>query len=233
MADQYGAITLPFVASPDFVDPLTYYIGNYLKAALNAQLGDAWAVIAPGKELIRSVFTADPAEVIFSDAALPALFVWSPVSENAWLGDDFSVQISTVKIFWLQPHDSNPKRERRMQFAGPLSKGVNSALIEGRHPAWVVAGDADPTAAKRGSLLMSWAGLIMWPEVRSEVLPVTMQIDGGDPVVYQAVIFTLKCTQRLDRSITDRSGRNPTIVSKLDLTVDQDGNTVESLIPPT
>ncbi|MBA2686852.1 MAG: hypothetical protein H0U64_02005 [Gemmatimonadaceae bacterium] len=207
MADQYGATTLPATASIDYVDPLTYYLSAYLKAALNAQLGDAWASIAPGTDLVRSVFTADPAEVLFNASALPALFVWRPSSVHSTekLADDFHVTTSDVRMFWLQGHDSSPKRQRRMQFAGLLSKAVHSALIEGCHPAWMVAGDADALSVTRGSILMHWSGLIRPPEVRSETLPVTMQIDDGDPVTYQAVVFTIRCVERLTRSIVDRS----------------------------
>jgi hypothetical protein len=235
MADQYGAITLPATATDDFVDPLTYYLGHYLKAALTAQLLEKWQQLAPGKDLVRSVFTADPAEVLFNESALPALFCWRPISEHSTekVADDYHVTISMVRVFWLQAHDTSPKRERRMQFSGLLSKATHSALVEGRHPDWVVAGDTDATAATRGSLLMKWAGLLRPPEVRSETLPVTMQVDGGEPVTYQAVIFSVKCAERLTRSVLNRSGRNPTITAKLDLTVDQDGHTVESLIPTT
>lgn len=235
MSDQYGAITLPASANEDFVDPLTFYLGSYLKAALTAQLIDKWQQIAPGKDLVRSVFTADPAEVLFNESALPALFAWRPISEHSTekIADDFHVAVSTVRVFWLQAHDTSAKRERRMQFAGLLSKASHSALIEGRHPDWVVTGDTDATAATRGSLLMKWCGLIRPPEVRSETLLVTMQLDGGEAVTYQAVILSVKCTERLRRSVTDRSGRNPTVAAKVDIIVDQDGHTVESLIPTT
>lgn len=213
MADQYGATTLPAGLVEDFVDPLPYYLAHYLRAVLNAQLGAAWASIAPGRDLIRNVYTADPAEVLFNASALPALFVWRPssVHTSEKLADDFHVTTSDVRMFWLQGHDSSPKRERRMQFAGPLSKGVHAAMLEGRHSSWIVNGDTDTTATTRGSLLMTWAGLIRPPEVRSETLPVTMQVDEGEPVTYQAVVFTIRCTERLTRSVVDRSAlKDPT-----------------------
>lgn len=236
MTDFYGAISIPSEPAEDFVDPLTHYIGSYLTAVLPALVGDSWARIAPGQDLVRRFFTADPAEVLFNESALPALFVWRPDSEHSIerLADDLHVTTSNVRIFWLQAHDTSPKRERRMQFAGPLSKAVHVALIEGRHPAWVMPGDADATASTRGSLLMTWAGLIRPPEVRSQTLPVTMQVDGGEPVTYQAVVFTVRCTERLTRTALGHSRRqDPTITSALDLTVDQDGNEVLSLLPPT
>jgi hypothetical protein len=233
MTDIYGATSLPAVADDEFVDPLTYYIASYLQAALNAQLGQAWSRLAPGKDVVRRFYTANPEQVLFNESATPALFVWRPESEHSTekVADDYHVTTSTLRAHWLQPHDSSLKRERRMQFAGPLSKAVHSALIEGRHPAWVVPGDADETSATRGSLLMTWAGLLRPPEVRSQTLPVTFQIDDGEPVTYQAIFFSIKCVEPLTRSRLARSGLNPTIVSGLELTVDQDGNEIESLIP--
>lgn len=234
MADQYGASTLPAAGDDDFVDPLTHYLGSYLQAALNAQLGNKWQQLSPGKEVVRNVFTSDPEDVLFNESALPALFVWRPISEHHTekIADDYHVTVSTVRVYWLQAHDPTPKRERRMQMAGVLSKAAHAALVEGRHPAWIVNSDTDTTAATRGSLIMTWAGLIRPPEVRSETIPVTMQRDGGDPVTYQAIVMSVKCTERLTRSVVGHSAlKDPSIVSALDLTVDQDGNEVKSLVP--
>lgn len=160
MADTFGAITLP-VAVPSegtpVADPALQYIGEFLKAVLEASLGDAWATRSRDP-LVRSVFTHDPEEADVSQVDFPSLYVWrSRMSENKLSDDHVEVQ-SQVSILWIKQSEPQAvEAEQAPIFAG-FAKAIMVGLRKGRDPAWVVAGDSDATATTRGSLLWKYVG---------------------------------------------------------------------------
>jgi hypothetical protein len=131
-----------------------------------------------------------------SPAELPALFVWrepDSLDKRDWYTDDYENASSTLGILWV-PHPSDAHDESdRTPFWFALSRALERGLKDGRLSTWKVAGDTDPTAASRGSVLARWCRF-----ARRRVLgaqPTEIQLldaNGGTLAKYPAVQVSLE-----------------------------------------
>ena len=174
MSDALGLLTLP-VAAPIVYpptertrtpgDPALEVIGSFAATALQADCGAAWTALAPGKPSIasgvtadrdgasaaRRVFFSDPRLGYFNDADLPALFVYrSAYLPYTRAAQDAHRRRSQIGIVWMLPRaDVDPQRRERDPFIAAIAACLEKAIVERRHPAWVVDSDlADADALK-------------------------------------------------------------------------------------
>lgn len=253
MVDQFGGIDLPVqvpAAGEGAPDPALELMGAYLQAVLRAKMGAMWAVVAPGSvskpaDICRHFYPSHPEDVLpLQDASLPALFLWRSKSQHTREAEDYAVDKGEITLLWLIPIEQPDKLQKRLRVQSALVKVIQAALLEGRDPAWVMAGDTDPTAATRGSVLPIKAGFLYRLEPReSKPLPITIQPDGvGEPVKYRAKAVMVDIVERLERkpavhgvtsTTTPNNAAPPTYPqpAALDLTLTQGGNVIDQLGP--
>lgn len=152
MSDTFGALAFPVGSSDDDGgDPALRTIGLFLQAVINADLGAAWARADGGAtDPVEEVFVHDPRRVAFSVSDAPCLSVFrgsaSPIEDFA---ADFTRDTTPITVLWVLPTTTQERERVRSPLALAFGRSVGRALRNGRHPAWVAAGDlADPDAIK-------------------------------------------------------------------------------------
>jgi hypothetical protein len=164
VADQYGAEPIPLVApAAGFAagDRALTYLLQYFTAFLNVKAVAAWqaAGIAPNVPVVRKSFAHDPKKVSFSTADLPALYMWRSGSEKPpeQYADDYRLTHDVLELLWVLPTINQETDRKREPIDNAIKNLIDVALEEGRDPSWIVAGDPDPAAATRGSLIWNFA----------------------------------------------------------------------------
>lgn len=217
---RYGAVELPLTAPAaplPLGDPLLYYLGQYLFAYFNARGLAAWQAVAPRLPFVKHVFMYSPLDVSFNDADTPALYVWrGDLTACEQLTDETRLQTWPVLgslVFAQAPREKRAARETVVRGLGAL---LDEAIESDRHPAWRVAGDADPYAATLGSSLSGWAKF-WWMQITKAGagnMPITVVgTRGGKPertqVVYRTFDFMLLVQEALERGDEDTAPTAP------------------------
>lgn len=231
MPDAFGAITIP-QAEPDDeegLDPTLYRLGQYLKAALNATLGAAWQSIAPNVPVVREAFTHSPEDVDFNERDLPALYLVRQGNQGPgfeWLAEDYDLQHTKLRLLWIFPPTRQEFQRRRNDFTHSLEKAVVAAIEAGRHPAYVMPGDPDPTAAARGTVILRAAGIhaIDWVGYKATQAVTVKMAPPAEPRSYYCLDAELHLVERHSLSLDDyapsqSAPRGPGTGAGLDLTV--------------
>jgi hypothetical protein len=236
MSDTYGALATPAqlpaidgLGAGQPIDRVLDCFGSYLSAVLIARVGGMWEAVAPSlAPVVRRVFTAHPKDVVLNESHLPALFLWRSGERFSQMADDWWINEATVTVMWLLEPGSVIQREKRLRVQGSIALNIHSALAMGRDSSWVDFGDVDPTAARRGSVLVKRAGLMTLPKPQqAEQVDVTLQPDGAEPVTYRAISTTVLVTERFKRDPAAH-GR-PAAVSN---SVQSGGTQVDSEVGP-
>lgn len=219
MSGTYGPLQIPVpAASPAETpgDPLLDVLGEFARAVVNADAGEAWHAVAPSDTQlpVEHVYTFDPRVGGLSEAWLPALFVWrSSMQRSVWLAHDYWIRESEVTMMWVPPRAAKQTdRARRASFLNVIQTVLDAAVDPtARHPAWVVPHDTDPRAATDGSLL--WRYLRVWEldATRSEWTTLTLDTDRAGlsmhsvtPVSYPAIVTRMLVRER---NVDDVSAR--------------------------
>lgn len=231
MPDTFGALQLPAqipAAGKSVTDPALDVIGAFCQAVMNKYAGDAWAAVAPESPvLVKSVNVHDPQDAEFSSSMLPGLFLWRSRSVIEYLADDVMVDHATVQIAWVPSPAVQKKRANRRGIFNGVAKTLSVALWNGRDSAFIDAGDTDPDAASRGSVLADRAGL-MTLFVAKGLTPtsVEIQVDGGETRKYIGYAMEIEIQEALefDPSV---HGVAPTSVQ---VDIDEDGLVVDESI---
>ena len=236
MSDFFGDLQFPVQvpgATDSVHDPALDKIGAYLAACLNANLNASWGAVNPGQPFVKVVQTNSPSDSTFNEKDLPALFLWRNAMNNEQTTDDWTEVISDVTLLWVPQNAVQAKRSLRSPGVNGFTKVVTRALELGRTPAWIDAGDTDPTAATLGSVLLERARLFRWPYLtNSKYDTVTIQ-KGNVQGSYSAFTANLRISEitNWDESFDSITGSNRD-VSKLDETITQGpGFQLEALIP--
>ena len=195
---------------------------------LTAECGAAWLAIAPGETLIRKVHNHDPQQEDFTAEELPALFCWRADPKPQHFEDEHYGDESTIDLLWVFPPTASLTQSKRRSIALGLSRALHKALgpLNGRHPAWVVAGDTDPFAARYGSSLLDWGSfrMIEIDSVRSADIP----IHSRDTTVnYHGVFLSLKCQEEFVTG--DSFDGFPTLITINQQTTDGDVGFVQTI----
>lgn len=149
MADTFGAIELPLQSSTEPVgDPAIGYLADYLTSVINAELQDAFdgARLVEGSAVVRKAFTVDPNGYVFDEECLPALFVYRTKGTTTDLTSDLFGDEAEIRVVWMLPHDRCEVIDKRKAFYNAITKTVARSVRLGRHQAWQLAGDTEPTA---------------------------------------------------------------------------------------
>ena len=197
--DRFGGLEFPAQvpgADEAVTDRAIGTIAAYLAAVIRADLQAAWSRVAPGQSVVEQSFTSDPEDSTFNERDLPALFVWRRSDKTESWTDDWVRVETDVGILWVWRPQDQVKRSLRAPIYNGIRRAVDRALYLGRHPAWVDPDDEDPTAQELGSVLMTRAGLVEWPEVStSKVAPITIQMLGHESRKYPAILCSLSISE--------------------------------------
>jgi hypothetical protein len=152
MPDRFGALPLPLPAvTGPAGDPALDVLGSYLAAVLSAELGHAWAPLAPGRPVVRRVFPHSVAKRRFVKEDLPSLFLFrSGTGQCQQYTIDAYLRTQTVLVQWVFPPALNEHQTDRDPFVNAIGSVLERAINRGRHAAWVVPGDL---AAPEGLVL--------------------------------------------------------------------------------
>ncbi len=108
----------------------------------------------------------EPKDGDFRGKQLPALFVWRKSSgKRLKISQDSWVTPTLIQVLWVPPKAQQNTTKVRASFTHAIEACIESALQNGRHPAWVHASDTDPTAADQGSYFYKFAKLYDAPDI--------------------------------------------------------------------
>lgn len=212
MGDVAGPLGLPAPNSDTPLgDPLLRTLVDFLAAVINDQCGTAWQTVDPGSgtTVVTSTFTHDPVEVEFIDKQLPGLFLWrGEVGEARWIGQDYLVRPSTLQLALVMRPTAQQRQKLRESFVNAAMSALELALEhQARTPSWIAAGDTDPLAVTRGSLLWTFLSAhslklgrgAMRPLIIREMQPKTDRSGAIGHVVgvYRAITAQLRLEERI------------------------------------
>lgn len=224
MTDRFGALRLPAaapVARADLPAPLTAEqasltdpcldtILSFCSKVLQAQLDTAWKSRAKGThidEVAKHLATHDPREVVFNTNRLPGLFLYRvQVVDTGVMAADHPTTTEILRLEWVFPPDTQEKDRLRANIVNGLLKSLVQACQQGRHPAWVVAGDLADTDAIRVASPTSTTEKVYFGADLNGIVgggdvyaarPVTVTRSGDpnafntvDPIVITGTLFT-------------------------------------------
>jgi hypothetical protein len=160
MADLFGALALPSVATEDPVgDPTLGHLAGFCQAVLNAELGTAWNKLSPrpNGKVVSEAFTHDPLKGDFPETALPALFIYREKGKIEQAAADDLTDRARIILLWMPPPEAHQTHAvARDPFGNAIGKTLALFFRVGRHPAWAAAGDSDPTAPSFAADEAAW-----------------------------------------------------------------------------
>lgn len=194
----------------------------YLKAGFTYYAGTAWASIAPGEPIVKKTFPHDPEQYNFSQNDLPALYLFPQRSakEPEQLAEDWRVHTDVLRCFWvLPPARSVDFQAQRAPIINYLGQLIDELLWRGRDASYVIAGDADLTAAFEGSVVLRHAGLKRMRSTGWAVGQIAIRVPGTQE---SAPYPLLDCTLEVERRLVPDYTAEPTpfaAPARLDLEV--------------
>ncbi len=236
--DSFGPVAIPLVApsalgllpSGKPVTPgdpalavLADFLTTYLQTDANATAQWNVAGVAPGQPVVTEWVVGRPDDKGYNldVKILPAIFVFRDGSKMEWLGDDWGIDRSVVKIQWVLRQAKPNQQAPRLPMANAIAKVVQDGIELGRTPSWVVPGDSDPLAASQGSLFSTTAGFVsLWMTAWKPFVVRVVDVDSRRSEDFPAVEMTFEMVERL---VQGSSNRDALSGSGLELT----GNLVE------
>lgn len=245
--DSFGALSIPLSAKDPALaagDPALTYIGDYLVHWLvnDGNVGAQWQIagVAPNQPPVVTMTVGAPDDegYSFDVKQLPALFIFREGGREDWWGDDWGVDITTVKILWVLPIGMPLAQRSRLPFLNAMAKAVHDGVEIGRTPSWVQPNDPDSQALTQGSLFYTYAGFVMfnmkeWKRAKVR----TRAASGKGTQEFPALEMTFEMVERLTFGVTNRANLN-TSSQSAQITI-TDANTGNTLVvggtkgPPT
>ena len=179
MPDDFGALELPVPAPEDPTseavgDPLLDLVASFMQAVINSDVGDAWASVVPSRGASAATTTSlpvlftdtsDPDEAAFTSKRTPCLYVWrsdEPAPQRIRITQGWETVRSQIALLLVFPPPTQSKQKLRTNIRNAIDKAVRAAVRQGRHPAWVQAGDTRSEPETYGSVFLPIAKLQAW-----------------------------------------------------------------------
>lgn len=158
MSDQFGAIALPPATTDAPIgDPALGKLASFCAAVLNSDAQAAWAAVFPRPDdpalapVVRRVFTSNHVDITWTEAELPALFLWRERGRQTDATFGYRTEAATFRLVWVFPKDEAQKHATRTAMPRALMAALGAAIYQQRHPAWDDAGDDDVKAPTRAA----------------------------------------------------------------------------------
>lgn len=204
MAENFGALDLPAPPATKgtaLTDPCLDKLLDCFKAIMNdGPFAQAWAIASPAHpKPVVATFSNDPSTVTFASAKAPALFLYRTANRPMqYDADDYCIAKDTLNLVWLFPTTSREKNNAHSNICNAITKTIYRALLKGRSPAWIDAGDTEPQAQYEGSFIWQRAGLWTVAPGRWSSAPVFVESLDGAKVEgpYEALQLPIEIEER-------------------------------------
>ncbi len=207
--DTFGLLTLPApaptVATASLTDPALDLILAFCKAVLNADLGDAWEARCKADPLpVVFTFPHDPDIEDFNSNELPALYMWRSDDAGTFsrISQDLVVDEGGFSALWVPPPATFENRQERAGIRNGLKKSLTAAFGQGRHPAWVVAGDTYHEPEDYGSVLLFHTKFmrLRFGACRAHKLVIQNDDGRGSRAPFECLFFTIQGQETLSKN---------------------------------
>jgi len=194
---RFGALDFPVPEVAPLGDPALSVVLAFTKAILNTRMTDAWLKGGRpvGDKPVRETFPHDPADVVFNNQVLPALFAWREQGQAERIAADYVIDRGTLILCWVFPIALDANQQKRNPLVNAVAKLLIQGLMRGRDPAWVQAGDPSTQAIRNGSLVWKFAGLWRCGAPKWSLVPVKIEGDGDG--TWRALRFEVPVEERL------------------------------------
>lgn len=221
MADLFGVLALPIPVPTNpgtdesqqaVSDPGLDHLAAFTRAILNANGDAAWKAVAPDTQFVRAVFKHDPALGDFSAKYLPALFVWrGGEPQFIRLADDYAVNETPIEFLLVMQTSQQGRVAARSPIINGFSKILSRGFLRQRDPAWVLAGDPDPSTPVLGSSLSKQTGFAkMLLTTAGQATTLSVLTKGATAtMVYPALRAQLMVTEQLCEDPSAAAGAVP------------------------
>lgn len=149
MPRRFGAATVPFEIAAEgkaVSDPALDVVSEAFQAVLEGNAAAAWAAVAPGEDICKTVRHVDPALSGLNPNDLPCLYVYREQerlpSLREWASE--SAMQCTFAARWVFPPTDFVKQELRQPIFNAVSGCLSRFIMKDRDPVWVH--DSDRTA---------------------------------------------------------------------------------------
>src|SRR5512145_2731662 len=217
MADSFGKTSLPVAPvarnaggepTEPIGDPGLAVLASWAAAVLTAECGAAWLDLARGEPIVRRIYAHDPEKEDFDPAHMPALFAHRGDGKHKHFADGEWGEERSISLLWVYPPAGFEMPARR-GIAVALGRALGKALgpLNGRHPAWVVTGDPDPSAARYGSSILTHGGFPTLNLTDTRTAEVTLE----HGVKYDGVVLELEAREDYQPEVAFSGSRRITI----------------------
>lgn len=197
--DLFGLLPLPApapAAGAAVTDAALDLLLDFMKAVINADLGDAWAAVCATDALpVAYVFAHNPDLESFNGDETPALYAWrnDDGGSTKRYSQDYLADEGGICVLWVPPPAQQEDRRAREPFRNGLKKALKRALAQGRHPAWVVDGDTYFEPEIYGSVLLRHLGMAkcMLASFRAHELTIEGETDKFKQT-YDCIFMTIE-----------------------------------------
>jgi hypothetical protein len=201
---RFGALPLPAPApgaGETAGDPGLDVVLSFCMAVLLADVNAAYKAVAPETgNVVKNVFSHNPADGVFEQKQLPALYAWRTTGDSERLADDIELDSSVISMLWVFVPAKQDNQRVRSPLINAVAKALKAALLTGRHPAWQQTGDPEPQAAWNGSFLWEWAG--WWSLDKVSTKPASLDVDfDGEKARFPALQIDLTVHERAVRGL--------------------------------
>jgi hypothetical protein len=207
-ADLFGLLSLPAPLPDDgaaVTDPALDILLDFCMTVINADLGAAWGAVCAADPLpVAYVFAHDPDLEDFDTNKTPALYMWRADDNGriSHISQDLVVDEGGFNALWVPPPATFENRAARAGIRNGLKKSLTGAIGQGRHPAWIVAGDTYFQPEDYGSVLLHQLGFMKCRlgQTRAHKLIIANEDGRGDRAPFECIFFTIESQETLGKS---------------------------------
>lgn len=215
MSDTFGLLQIPIPApeSDDetLADPALDILRVFIQSVVNFDCGAAWARRCPTDPIpITHTFSHAPNLEDFNSNDTPAIFLWRN-DDNANASHKYSEDLvadeSGVCGLWVPPPLAQEDMALIESFRNGMKKSLRQAFAQGRHEAWVVAGDDYYEPEVYGSVLLHHLKMAKcrFGQCRTHRLTIDA-VDRSGRHAFDAVYFTIDTLELAQRDPLAHAG---------------------------
>jgi hypothetical protein len=212
MSDLFGLLSFPApvpAAGAALTDPALDMVLAFMKAVINADVGAAWAARCPTDPTpVAFTFNHNPDLESFNTNETPAIYAWRADDNGTERhSQDLVVDSSGFNCLWVPPTGGQEDRRSREAIRNGIKKSLRSAFAQGRHPAWVLAGDTYYEPEDYGSVLLKHTNLakIRLGAFRAHELVIDSP-DRSMRLVFDCLFFNIEAVEFLKRDELTHEG---------------------------
>jgi hypothetical protein len=197
MADTFGAQSFPLAAPTAGMpagDVALGYLGQFLKAAINASCDRMWGHrgVCPGRHTVEKIHRHDP-QKLFNESKLPCLHIWRGKATRSRFADNLCKKTTRIELAWINEASQEEHLIAREPAMNAIADAIDMAVANDRVPQWIVTGDTDPLTLGNGSSLSHYCNFSRCQVVDDEPRSMTFQrIEEAQALPYYGFVMGLE-----------------------------------------